>query len=67
MKVSQSQLLDIEVTIHRETEKAIKVSSADAVSDEVWLPLSQVEINTRHGDSAEITLPRWLAEERGLA
>lgn len=63
----QPELVDIEVTIHAESKDAIKVSSADTVSDEVWLPRSQIEINTQHGSSAEITLPRWLAENRGLA
>lgn len=63
--MKESDLLDMEVFIHAETEKAIRVSNE--VCDPVWLPLSQIEINHRHGQSGEITLPRWLAEQRGLA
>lgn len=60
------KLVDLEVTIHRETPNAVLVSSPD-VAEPVWLPLSQIEINERHGSDAEITVPQWLAEERGLA
>lgn len=62
-----SELVDLEVYVHAESEKAIKVSSDDTGGEEVWLPLSQIEINHRQGDTAEITVPRWLAEQRGLA
>lgn len=53
--------------IHHETDKAILVSENGNKKNAVWLPKSQVEID-RIGNSteAEIQLPEWLAEEKGL-
>ena len=35
--------------------------------DEVWLAISQIEFAGERGDTdVEITLPDWLAEEKGL-
>ena len=64
----RSNLLDIEVYVHARTAKAIRVSPVGRVDDDraVWLPLSQIEVKTRGQFLAEITLPEWLAEERGL-
>lgn len=61
----RSELIDLEVFIHHETEKAILVSTAGG-DEEVWLPKSQVEINDRGRLTAEITLPESLPIEKGL-
>ena len=62
----KSNLIDIEVCVWHETEKAILVSE-DEDSERVWLPLSQIEVD--HGTSqgyATITLPEHLALDKNL-
>ena len=52
------------------TEKALKV---ECQGEEVWIPKSQIceeselRPDARKGDSAPLTIPRWLAEEKELA
>ena len=53
------KLCDIECEIIATTEKAIRI---DDGKEKHWLPKSLVEDN-RDGT---ITLPEWLAQERGL-
>lgn len=59
------ELVDIEVLIAHETERAVMIKEAED-SEPIWLPKSQVEIHGDVGDTGTITLPEWLAEERGL-
>lgn len=58
-------LVDIEVEVRRETEKAVLVHNGVS---ECWLPKSQVEIGERQPQSniATVTLPEWLAIEKGM-
>ncbi len=60
-------IVDVTLHIHHETDKAILASENGNKKDAVWLPKSQIEID-RIGNSteAEIQLPEWLAEEKGL-
>lgn len=52
--------------ILQETEDAILVKSGDA--EPVWLPKSQIEYAEERGDEyVPITLPDWLAEDKGLS
>lgn len=68
-------LTDIACKVMRTTEKGIAVADgtmeeiADRETGEVkerekwfWLPKSQVEVN----DDGTITLPEWLAQEKGM-
>lgn len=61
-----TRLTDITVQLHQETERAILVSDDGSPDNAVWLPKSQVEFVTKPGGIAEVTLPEWLAIERGL-
>lgn len=66
-----SDLTDVMVTVHAETKLAILVSDDGDERRAVWLPKSQVEIapNPATGGSRAIvlvTLPIWLAENKGL-
>ncbi len=59
-----AELVDIEVVeIRARTDAAILVVITD--DDEVWLPLSQIEIDD-DGSCPVITMPYWLAETKGL-
>jgi hypothetical protein len=66
----RSDLIDIACEILIEKPKAIGI--ADGTDDEegkqrlFWLPLSQIEIERGHGRSATVTMPEWLAQEKGL-
>lgn len=59
-------VIDLQGTIHHRTELAILFSETGDEDDAVWLPLSQIEIEKR-GALFEITLPEWLAVDKGLA
>jgi SH3-like domain-containing protein len=67
--VSRYETLEFEVSVVRETEKAILVRTADG--DEAWVPKSQLVAEGTDvdgtGDVGTIAIPRWLAEEKGLA
>lgn len=64
----RSDLTDIEVMIHYDTEKAVFVSTDGLRSSAVWLAKSLVEFEEpiRFGKAQIITLPQRLAEEKGL-
>ena len=78
--VERVTLHDFEMCLHYDTGKAILVSDTGEESRAVWLPKSKVEIN-RDGKSvnavkkdgqrvvlpvATITVPEWLAKQKGL-
>lgn len=61
----KSDLIDIELKLHHETEKAILVSVYED-SNRVWLPKSQIEFVLKPKGIVEVTLPEWLATDKGL-
>ena len=62
----KSNVIDMDLHIHARTEKAIKVSDDGDRDNAVWLPLSEIEIHRTVGTIIEITLPEWLALDKGL-
>lgn len=66
--------LDVAMIRHRATERAVLVSPDGNTRRAVWLPLSQVEVTCRETDELQmtggvpviVTMPDWLARERGL-
>lgn len=63
--------VDIEVTLHADPEGAFAICVSDdgEKRNSVWLPRSQIDIhnvNAVEGDVITITLPEWLAEDKGL-
>ena len=63
----KSDLIDIDVEVTHRTEKAVLVHTG-IKEKSVWLPLSQVEVEPNGAfDGIEtVTLPEWLALEKGL-
>ena len=56
-----------DVTIERETEKAMLVKLKDA-KDGLWLPLSQVKKVTRPATGyCTVVISAWIAKQKGLA
>lgn len=60
------RLTDVSVMLHHETEKAILVSDDGEKSKAIWLPKSQVEFVHKQRGMIEVTLPEWLATDKGL-
>jgi len=62
----KSDLVDLDVTILQRTERAARVRDHET-GTEVWLPLSQVEIEPSEDGTHHIaTMPEWLAVEKEL-
>ena len=59
-----SKLTEVTVQILSETEKAVMVT--DDGKRHIWLPRSQIEIDMKDDELAEITLPEWLAKEKEM-
>jgi len=66
MSCTRSDLADVTVQLNQITARAILVSSDGEIEKAVWLPKSQIEFEGEPGAVAEVTLPEWLAIERGL-
>lgn len=64
----KSDLVDLEMVRHHVTERAVLVSLDGTRSKAVWLPLAHVEIVCKNAARAivDVTMPEWLAIERGL-
>ena len=52
--------------MHAETDRAIRVSDDGEDRNAVWLPKSQIEIGELKAGYVEVTLPEWLAIDKGL-
>lgn len=62
----KSNIIDIDVEVTHRTEKAVLVHTGNK-EEAVWLPLSQVEVSpSGFGGIETVTLPEWLAQEKGL-
>lgn len=66
-----TELVDLELWVHRETTLAWQVSEEGDPEEALWLPKSQCEIGDEleRGPIAtlhEFTMPEWLAIEKGL-
>lgn len=66
----RSDLVDLLLFEHHRTAAAVLVSDDGEEASAVWLPLSQVEIEAKPsrpgGREVIVTLPAWLAENKGL-
>lgn len=64
--MGKSNLVDLDMQILRETEKAV-LATLDVPDNAVWLPKSQIEIqDTIIEGIVSIAIPEWLAEDKGL-
>lgn len=62
----KSDLIDVTCQLHHETERAILVSDDGNRDAAVWIPLSQCEVLRLRRGAVRVTLPEWLALEKGL-
>lgn len=61
----KSDLIDIQMTIHHQTDRAILASDDGDRERAVWLPLAQIEV-APGSRGHDVTMPEWLAVEKGL-
>lgn len=66
-----TNIIDLTLQEHHRTKAAILVSDDGEEKNAVWLPLSQIEVAVAPGTGGAkglvlVTLPEWLATERGL-
>lgn len=61
----KSDLVEVSVQLRHTTERAVLIFDGAA---EVWLPISQIEVTPADPITGMtiITLPEWLAQEKGL-
>ena len=57
---------ELDLFLHHETEKAIKVSDSGDEEDAVWLPRSQVQIMYQRDDLITVVMSEKLAQEKEL-
>lgn len=62
----KSDLIDGAVVVHAETQKAVLVSDDGEREGAVWLPKSQIEIEKSRAGATVLTLPEWLAKDKGF-
>jgi hypothetical protein len=61
--MSKSDLIDLPCMLKYQTERAYLLDFGEEES--MWLPKSQVEYH-KEGNNEIVTMPEWLAKERGL-
>lgn len=73
--MSDKDLVEVACTFVRHTDKAVLVNDGDR---EAWIPKSQIEdleydrydaedwYDLEPGDSLTMSIPEWLAEDKGL-
>ena len=62
-KTMDNKLIEFYAEIKRETDKA--VLAFDGAND-IWLPKSKITIKKLNVPDVEITLPEWLAKQKGI-
>jgi len=63
----QNEIITLELKIRARTERGVLVAdSDDEDAKRIWLPLAQIEIVEKANGTAEIDMPEWLAQDRGL-
>lgn len=65
--MGRKTLHDLTLILHAETEKALKVSETGEDKEAQWLPKSQIEFSHKGAGVVEVTLPEWLASEKGFS
>jgi hypothetical protein len=63
---TRDKLVDLELHKHFNTDRAIRVSQHGEDSSAVWLAFSLIEVAPGSNGMVAVTLPTWLAIEKGL-
>jgi hypothetical protein len=60
------ELVDLDMKLHHQTEKAVLVSDDGERDNAIWIPLSQCEVEHKKDGYVVVTMPEWLAKDKGL-
>lgn len=60
------KVVDIEVAILIETDKAVLITDDGDTENAVWIPKSQIEIERTKDHFAIVTMEEWLAIDKGF-
>lgn len=63
--MSRNELIDIDVTLKHETERAWLVE--DDAGTEAWIAKSLGELSIDKDGKGTLTVPQWVAEEKELS
>jgi hypothetical protein len=70
-RMTRNDIINVECTLHADPAGALAILvSSDGLEDSaVWLPRSQIEYdrNASVGDIITVTMPEWLATDKGLS
>lgn len=64
--MNKSNLLDLTIFFVAETEKAYGIKELEDDKTIIWCAKSQCEMDGEKGSVATITMPEWLALEKGF-
>ena len=64
--MTDAERIDLTMVLHHETAKAVLVSDGGDETYAVWLPKSQIEVEVIKGNEVVVTIPEWLAHNKGL-
>jgi hypothetical protein len=65
-RAARARLTDVTGIVRHRTERAILLDHGGR--EPAWLPLAQVEVEPNpDGRTVTVTLPEWLATEKGMA
>lgn len=63
--MTNSLIIDVAVILRHQTALAVLVDHGG--KEPCWLPLSQIEVaRNTDGKTHTVSLPQWLAEEKGM-
>lgn len=73
--MSSREPVEVSLDFRKETAGAYAFYQGDTTEDEetgeikevwIWLPKSQVSIESRKGELCTVSMPEWIAQEKGL-
>jgi hypothetical protein len=62
----KSDLVELTLRLHHITDRAILVSEDGNENKAKWIPLSQCEVETKPKGIVIVTMPEWLATDKGF-
>lgn len=66
MTSGRSDIIDVTVELHHQTDKAVLVSDTGNREEAVWLPKSSIEIERQPNGTYIVSAPEWLLHDKGL-
>lgn len=62
----RSDLVDLTLVLRSQRPLAIAVSDPEGRGDWIWLPKSKIEYVMKDATTVEVSMPKWLAKDKGL-